>query len=150
MANLAEQLKAELTERAKNSESCKKYLLDWVMNEFRRGENPVYIIIYNSVEVCMTTDLAARLGFEPEEYNYIRVSFKYENGKHYARYEYKKRDSKQRGSHEWVDITDMDWAQRYCVDGIDESDKILFLRSEGFKVYKTWIYGRGNLLEINY
>ena len=61
-----------------------------------------------------------------------------------------KRDSKQRGSHEWVDITDMDWAQRYCVDGIDESDKILFLRSEGFKVYKTWIYGRGNLLEITY
>jgi hypothetical protein len=49
MANLAQQIKEELTERARNSESCKKYLLDWVLDQFRKGNDPV--IIY-CTELC--------------------------------------------------------------------------------------------------
>ena len=140
MANLAEQLKAELTERARNSESCKKYLLDWVMNEFRSGENPVYIKCTNYILGVRNPEWIERCGETYKKHTDYMINLKYEEGKHFAKI----------NNREWVDITDSEIAQLFACDGRDESDKTLFLRSEGFKVHKTWIYGRGDLLEITY
>lgn len=140
MANLAQQLKEELTERAKNSESCKKYLLDWVMNKFRQGWNPVIIHCTN---LCSPSkELRERAEAEnvysphhPGRY----ADLYYKEGRHYLK-----------GYNKDIDITDLPDAQAYACNGKDESDKSLFLKSEGFNVYKRWIYGKGDVLEITY
>lgn len=142
MSNLAQQLKSELTDRAKNSESCKKHLLDWVMNRFRDGENPVLIFCTNSVSFNeVSKELQNKIDFKYEgRSSYFH--FEYRDGKHYAsRSGYKNTE---------VEITDMPEAQRYACDGKDESDKKLFLESEGFKVWKHWMYGKGDIMEIRY
>ena len=141
MENLAQQLKNELTQRAKDSESCKKYLLDYVMQCFREGENPVELYCKNSENLSLDSELGERLGEKKKKTDWI--DFKYEDGKHFAKLAcYAGKD--------WHDITDLKWAQMFAVDGKDESDKRLFLESEGFHVYKTWIYGRGTVLQITY
>lgn len=146
MENLAEQLKRELTERAKESESCKKYLFDFVMNRFREGNNPVEIYGKSCMEISTLSwhpehvELAERLGVD-RKYRWIEL--KYENGKHYAKYTYGH-------PQEWVDVTDLAIAQMYYVDGKDESDKTLFLRDAGFSVTKTCVYGKGPLLEVRF
>jgi len=139
--NLAEQLRSELTERARQSESCKKYLLDWVMERFRKGDNPVHIYVTDLTSAGSSSELGKRLGIRENRSEY--VDMKYENGKHYARLGcYIKAP--------WVDVTDLDTANWYACDGVDESDKRLFLESEGFHVYKRFIYGQGTVLEITY
>ena len=140
MATLAEQLKSELTERAKRSESCKMYLLDWVMNQFREGENPVCIKCTNFIYQAGNPEWIERCGVKYEKYKRHTIDLKYEDGKHYAKI----------GGKPWVDITDTEMAQLYACDGKDESDKTLYLRSEGFQVCKRWVRGRGDLLEIMY
>lgn len=137
MANLAQQLKEELTERAKNSESCKKYLLDWVMEEFRKGCDPVIIKCTN---LCFPSkELKERMETENVRYPAPYGDLYYKEGRHYLK-----------GYNKDIDITDLPDAQAYACDGKDESDKKLFLESEGFHVWKRWIYGKGNVLEINY
>ena len=137
MANLAQQLKAELTERAKNSESCKKYLLDWVMNEFRKGWNPVIIHCTN---LCSPSkELRERAKAEKVNYSGQYGDLYYKEGRHYLK-----------GYNKDIDITDLPDAQSYACNGKDESDKRLFLESEGFHVQKRWIYGKGDVLEITY
>ena len=137
MANLAQQLKEELTERAKNSESCKKYLLDWVMNEFRKGQYPVII---HRTNLCLPSkELRERMEIENVSYDGRYGDLYYKEGRHYLK-----------GYNKDIDITDLPDAQAYACNGQDESDKKLFLESEGFHVYKRWIYGRGDVLEITY
>lgn len=137
MANLAQQLKEELTERAKNSESCKKYLLDWVMNEFRKGRYPVII---HRTNLCLPSkELRERMEIENVSYDGRYGDLYYKEGRHYLK-----------GYNKDIDITDLPDAQAYACNGQDESDKKLFLESEGFHVYKRWIYGRGDVLEITY
>lgn len=141
MGNLAEQLRSELTERARQSESCKKYLLDWVMERFRKGDNPVHIYVTSTIQTCGSCELGKRLGIKDGRSEY--VDLKYENGKHYAKL----------GCYanaKFVDITDLDDSNWYACSGVDESDKRLFLESEGFHVYKRFIYGQGTVLEITY
>lgn len=137
MANLAQQLKEELTERAKNSESCKKYLLDWVMEEFRKGWDPVIIKCTN---LCFPSkELRERIETENVRYSAPYGDLYYKEGRHYLK-----------GYNKDIDITDLPDAQAYACNGQDESDKKLFLESEGFHVYKRWIYGKGDVLEITY
>lgn len=137
MANLAQQLKEELTERAKNSESCKKYLLDWVMNEFRKGRYPVII---HRTSLCLPSkELRERMETENVSYSGRYGDLYYKEGRHYLK-----------GYNKDIDITDLPDAQAYACNGQDESDKKLFLESEGFHVYKRWIYGKGDILEITY
>lgn len=147
MANLAQKIKEELTERAKNSESCKKYLLDWVMNEFRSGRNPVRIILTDGAPnyfPYFSRELREKwLNTFDDVDKPIFIRLKYIDGKHYASATY---SSKSR----IVEITELDDAQRYAADGRDESDKRLFLESEGFHVQKSWVYGIGDVLEITY
>lgn len=142
MANLAQQIREELTERAKNSESCKEHMLEWVMNEFRAGSNPVIIKCTNSAFV---NDVSKELRDKfKSEYKVLPDYFdiSYNNGKHYA---------KMSGYNDkQIDITDLPDAQRYACNGQDESDKTLFLQNEGFHVMKHWRYGTGNILEITY
>lgn len=138
MANLAQQIKEELTERAKNSESCKKYLLDWVKNEFMNGCNPVQI---KCSDLCddASKELKERVKEENESPYGRFYDLVYRDGRHYFK-----------GRRKEIDITDLPEAQAYACDGKDESDKKLFLESEGFHVYKRWIYGKGDVLEITY
>lgn len=137
MASLAKQLKEELTERAKNSESCKKYLLDWVMEEFRKGCDPVIIKCTN---LCFPSkELRERIETENVRYSAPYGDLYYKEGRHYLK-----------GYNKDIDITDLPDAQAYACNGQDESDKKLFLESEGFHVYKRWIYGKGDVLEITY
>ena len=137
MANLAQKLKEELTDRALNSESCKKYLLDWVMNKFRQGWNPVIIHCTN---LCSPSkELRERAEAENVNYSCRYADLYYKEGRHYLK-----------GYNKEIDITDLPDAQAYACNGKDESDKSLFLESEGFHVNKRWIYGRGDVLEITY
>lgn len=140
MANLAQQLKEVLTERARNSESCKKYLLDWVVDMFKKGHNPVIIMCTNFTRVNnVSQELRDRAKENNAESRTGFFHFAYENGKHYLCENGKK-----------IDITDLPDAQEYAVNGCDESDKSLFLKSEGFNVIKYWKYGKGDIMEITY
>lgn len=138
MANLAQQIREELTERAKNSESCKKYLLDWVMNEFRKGWYPVRIKCTNLCD-CPSTELRDRAKAENVRLCSRFYDLTYKDGRHYHK-----------GTNKEIDITDLPDAQAYACNGKDESDKRLFLESEGFHVDKRWIYGEGDVLDITY
>lgn len=138
MANLAQKIREELTKRAKNSESCKKYLLDWVMNEFRKGRNPVQIKCTNMCD-CVSKELRERAKAEHVNFGGRYYELVYRDGRHYHK-----------GYNKEIDITDLPDAQAYACNGKDVSDKTLFLESEGFHVYKRWIYGRGDVLEITY
>ena len=138
MANLAQQLKEELTERAKNSESCKKYLLDWVMNEFRQGQNPV-IIKCTSTSNCVSPELRERVIKEKCQHTEGYFDFIYRDGRHFIK-----------GYNKEVDITNLPDAQRYACNGQDVSDKTLFLKNEGFRVIKYWKYGLGDIMEVTY
>lgn len=139
MENLALQLRNELTERAKNSESCKNYLLDWVMNEFRNGVNPVVIKCTDSdYGNQFSEECRERIGYKQDS-KFINLF--YEDGRHYA---------KGLSGSTKVDITDLPDAQRYAANGKDESDKSLFLKDAGFHVTKYWKYGMGHIIEITY
>lgn len=136
--NLAEQLRQELNERARNAESS-KYLMDYVMNQFRKRGSPVRIYIWSHIDLKDAKDLAERLGYgDSTDYT---ADLKYENGRHYARV---------RKTDPWVDISDMKYAQEYAVSKVDEADKTNFLQNEGFHVSPDWKYGLGHFLAVTY
>lgn len=151
MANSAQQLKEELTQKARENEVCKTRLLDWVASQFRAGENPVRINCTNlSRNVCQWIN-----GHYPYEENEKMFSSlaeikRGENGRIIAEVYTQVNGDHYKGRNIEVDITDTDFACSYAFDGIDEQYKRLFLESEGFKVVKTWIPGRGGCLEIYY
>lgn len=129
MANLAQQLKAELTARAKDNDICKTRLLDWVMNRFREGDNPVVIKCSSFIDRWKySREIIGDCGPHPT------VELK-DNGRYYVC---------------GRDVTDTEISCAYAPNGKDESDKRLYLESEGFRVFKTWKYGVGDILEIRY
>ena len=160
MENLAKQLKAELTARARGNEVCKTRLLNWVMTQFREGNNPVIIrctcyfekwgwdhvlkdvvLLKDNEHIdgktpMLTIDSNGRILLSGlvrvhDSSKFSPISgFPY-NGKKY-------------------DVTDTDISCAYAINGKDESDKRLYLESEGFKVYKRFVYGKGEVLEIYY
>lgn len=138
--NLAEQIKNELTERAKNTELCKKYFLDWVMEKFREGENPVRLYRNNSFVLGIPIDIKERFGLEGKEPHPFKLDYK--DGKMYAMYSY--------GRETLGEMTDLPSAQRYVPNDICECDKVMFLKSEGFKCYKQWVRGEGNVIDITF
>ena len=159
---LAEQIKAELTQRGRDVESS-KYLLNWVMNRFRQGDNPVRIYCGVSSFTGISEMEKWLPVFELPELkpNMLwRLSFKYEDGRHYAKLEYfTKRVSGLMGPDfnnskladtGWIDVTDQSLMQCFAVDPKDISDKKMFLENEGFKVCKHFEYGKGDVLDITF
>lgn len=138
--NLAEQIKNELTERAKNTEICKKYFLDWVMEEFRKGENPVRIYCDNIFCSGIPFDIKERFGLEGWDGHSFELDYK--DGKMYATYSY--------GRKILGEVTDLPSAQLYVPNRVCECDKIMFLTSEGFKCYKHWVRGEGTVIDITF
>lgn len=151
MANLAQQLKEELTQKARENEVCKTRLLDWVASQFRAGEKPVRIhCTYLSREICQWIN--AHYPYEENEkmFSTFAEIKRGENGAILASVQTQVNFDCYKGRRIEVDITNTSFACSYAFDGIDEQNKRLFLESEGFKVVKTWIPGRGNYLEIYY
>ena len=145
--NSAKQIKEELTKRAMNAES-NKYLIDYVVNCFRNGENPVEISANVSGRNTKTI-LCVRnkswhqaVGYNGN-INCISIEIKYEDGRHYAKIAYNP-------NAKWYDVSDHEMAQCGCVNGQDLSDKILFLETEGFKCEKSFEYGKGDILKVYY
>lgn len=138
--NLAEQIKNELTDRAKNTEICKKYFLDWVMEEFRKGENPVRIYCKNNFCTGIPVDIKKRFDLEGKRPHLFQLDYK--DGKMYAMYSY--------GKEMLGEMTDLPSAQLYAPNKICECDKMMFLASEGFKCYKHWVYGEGDVIDITF
>lgn len=134
--NLAKRIKQELTDRAKDTEICKKYFLDWVMQEFRNGKNPVRIYCKNIFAYCIPKDIRERLNLQNMKPHPFKLE--YVDGKMFAMY----------GKELLGDITDLDSAQLYAPNKICECDKTMFLQSEGFKCWKHWVYGEGDVIDI--
>lgn len=145
--NSAETIREELTKRAMNAES-NKYLIDYVMNCFRNGDNPVEISANVSSRNTKTIlnvfnkDWQQSVGYNGKE-NCIDIDIKYEDGKHYAKIAYNQ-------NAKWYDVSDHEMAQCGCVNGQDLSDKILFLEKEGFRCVKSFQYGKGDMLKVYY
>lgn len=138
--NLAEQIKNELTERAKNTEICKKYFLDWVMEEFRKGENPVRIYCDNNFVLGIPLDIKKRFDLEGRKPHLFKLDYK--DGRMFATYSY--------GREVLGDVTDLPSAQLFAPNKLCECDKMAFLTSEGFKCYKHWVRGQGDVIDITY
>ena len=155
MANLAQQIKEELTQKARENEICKTRLLDWVMSQFRAGQNPVRIecgsyskrvarwmdctkLKAQGVQVEYTASLKRdgdRIiahAFVEDIVSFSGMSKHFENGEIN------------------IDITDTDFACSIAIDGVDEQNKRLYLESEGFKVVKRETHEGPDLLLIYY
>ena len=145
--NAAKKIKEELTQRAYDAES-NKYLVDYVMNCFRKGENPVEISANITTKNTKThlnvynKSWHQAVGYNGKA-NCIDIDVKYENGRHYAKIAYN-------ANAQWYDVSDHEMAQCGCVNGQDLSDKILFLEMEGFRCVKSFEYGKGDLLKVYY
>lgn len=151
MANLAQKLKEELTQKARENEVCKTRLLDWVASQFRAGENPVRIRCTSlSREVCLWIDSHYPYEQNEQMFSTLATITRREDGSISASVQTQVNRDCYKGRRIEVDITNTDFACSYACDGVDEQNKRLYLESEGFKVMKTWIPGRGDCLEIYY
>ena len=146
MANLAQRLRQELTEDARNDEVCRDRLMDWVAAQFKAGNNPVIIYCSTFLKLkCKEWENIYQPMFPTKVKEYLAHIERDKEGRYilnaYQESGYGK---------ESIDVTGTDLSIEYAPDGVDEQRKRLFLESEGFRVVKSWRQHLGNILEIYY
>lgn len=136
---LSDKIRQELIDRACSAELCKKYFLDWVMQQFRNGENPVQL---------RCTDCIANIHWETREDRQELISVIGVLPDNYAKLKYDSGYLFILHNGVWYDITHTHIAQKYVPNGVCESDKTRFLEMEGFQCCKQWVYGIGDVINI--
>ncbi len=140
---LAEQIKLELTERARTADAS-RFLLEYVMNRFRNGDR--IVVIYNGCyggtdsgkfDPTWAGDYYTKKSLEEllKVNKLWELPIKYENGRHYMK---------------GIDVTGHPAIQNVAFSQKDFSDKKFFLESEGFHVDDYRKYGCGRVLDVTF